>query len=95
MIKEFLEEVWIREFSNKNRTLLRNMPNKFISVPTKNAIDNTVFKATELMIEKEQVNRINFAEFLISNRDYEKLDGGFFKAHYFICMSVVIYIWWY
>ena len=55
-----------KNFSNKKiELLLRNMPRKFISVPAKNAIDNTVFKATELMIEKEQVSRINFAEFLI------------------------------
>ncbi|MBF1361402.1 MAG: hypothetical protein HXM76_06060, partial [Mogibacterium diversum] len=55
-----------KNFSNKEiELLLRNMPRKFISVPAKNAIDNTVFKATELMIEKEQVSRINFAEFLI------------------------------
>lgn len=55
-----------KNFSNKKiELLLRNMPRKFISVPAKNAIDNTVFKATELMIEKEQISRINFAEFLI------------------------------
>lgn len=43
-----------KNFSNKKiELLLRNMPRKFISVPAKNAIDNTVFKATELMIEKE------------------------------------------
>ena len=55
-----------KNFSNKKiELLLRNMPRKFISVPAKNAIDNTVFKATELIIEKEQISRINFAEFLI------------------------------
>lgn len=55
-----------KKFSNKKiELLLRNMPRKIKSIPPKDAVDNTVFKAKELIIKKDLIKRIDFAEFII------------------------------
>lgn len=55
-----------KKFSNKKiELLLRNMPRKIKSIPPKDAVDNTVFKAKELIIKKDLIRRIDFAEFII------------------------------
>ena len=53
-------------FSDKKiESLLKNIPKQITAVPSKDAVEDTVLKAKEIMIAKEKRNRMDFAEFLI------------------------------